>query len=99
MHFGVMDVILLHSSHQHVTAMSAQSISWTAVHYTDINVIQQSGSYITTCIFNVPNSTHSKQQFLPPDILYSSLFYFIIQPWILTKSYIIFKLWSDSNTF
>jgi hypothetical protein len=27
MHFGVMDVILLHSSHQHVTAMSAQSIS------------------------------------------------------------------------
>ena len=83
------------------SAVSKAFIFWLKFTFygTGYTATQQSGIKFTPCIFYARHSTYSKQQFFTSDIFYSSLFYFIIQPWVLTKNCIIFKLWSDFDTF
>ena len=55
---------------------------------------------IVHCVFILCTSLHLLQTaVLTFDILYWPLFYFIIQLWILTKTNMIFKLWSDLYNF
>jgi len=60
--------------------MQVGKMDFLAVHYTYCITLEQSGSQFTTCMFYVHHSTCSKQHyFLNFGVLYSSLFYFIIQ--------------------
>ena len=60
---------------------------------------------ITLCIvihrmYLLYTSPHTLQIILTSDIFIAIhiLFYFVIQPWLLTRNYIFLKLWSVSGT-
>ena len=87
MHFGFMHAILLHSGDQHVSAEKH------FVHYhkdTNITKMCLNRSPIWTIIHHLCllcTSPHILQTtVLTSDTVYSSLFYFVIQPWILTEN-------------
>jgi len=79
MHFGFMDVILLHSGHRYVSAIyrvarisSEQFAVQTVSSLDDLD-------HNSSRVFCVHHLTCSKLQFFTSDILHSSLFYLVIQ--------------------
>jgi len=83
MHFGLMNVILLHSDHQHVSATYVAIFRMVvpSIHCANYTVAHQSGSQSTTCTSYVHHSTelHSRQQLLTSIILCSSLYYHLTE--------------------
>ena len=80
MHFGFMDVMLLHSGHTYISAIyrvvrisSEQFAVWTISSLNDLD-------HNSSRVFCVHHWTCSKLQIFTSDILYSLLFYLIIQP-------------------
>ena len=92
MHFGFMDVILLHGGHQHVSVTlvvifrvvrtSCDIVCTVNCSRSSMYIItaHQSGSQFTTRIFYIHHPTYCTKQHLNSDILQSSLFNLIIEP-------------------